>query len=144
MCESESNITFIANFQVTSDLKGIFFCDMGIAKLKASSKATVTTLSKGPAGTIHTWPQKCLHRVQEEQQWTFMHLAACQQSYLGTNDCGVGYLVQKLCRKFVGHSTAHRQDHVLPFCKNLSVQYVTIAVSCVHKQSHYRNCYRND
>ena len=51
----------IATLQVTADLQGVYICDMGIAKLRAASEATVTTaMPYMPKGLIHTWHQKCM------------------------------------------------------------------------------------
>ena len=37
--------------QITTDMTGVFICDMGIAKLKAASQATATTVTPNPKGT---------------------------------------------------------------------------------------------
>ena len=41
----------IATLQVTADLQGVYICDMGIAKLRAASEATVTTAMPYAKGT---------------------------------------------------------------------------------------------
>ena len=38
--------------QVCDDFHGVYICDMGIANLKQSSQATITTVSRGPTGTF--------------------------------------------------------------------------------------------
>ena len=43
--------------QVTTDLQGVYVCDMGIAKVKQVSEATVTSVSKGPGTYPYMAPE---------------------------------------------------------------------------------------
>lgn len=43
--------------QITNDLKGVYVCDLGIAKVKAVAETTVTSLSKGPGTYPYMAPE---------------------------------------------------------------------------------------
>lgn len=42
---------------MTSDLEGVYVCDMGIAKVKRVAERTVTSLSKGPGTYPYMAPE---------------------------------------------------------------------------------------
>ena len=48
---------FTIVIQVTTDLQGVYVCDMGIAKVKQVSEATVTSVSKGPGTYPYMAPE---------------------------------------------------------------------------------------
>lgn len=43
--------------QVTSDLQGVYVCDMGIAKVKRVAETTITSVSKGPGTYPYMAPE---------------------------------------------------------------------------------------
>ena len=121
-----------SSLQVTTDLRGVHICDMGIAKLKAASEATATTVTPNPKGTypymapemfgpshrgtaVYVYAFGCLLIELLGQRKVWAELTSVQ-------------IMQKVCGSFSVTPVPPSVNH---FCPHTTKAYVNLAVNLI-------------